>query len=443
LKEEQNVKDVARVASKAAVEASWPQTRSILRVIIIVLTVAVTLWVIIKLTGLILLLILSVFFAYLVSPLVEFLRRPIKLSGRERSMPRVAAISLAYLIIVATVVIAFYILLPRLGNQFPEFAQQARGYWKSLGESTQRLNDFLRLRMPGSVMDAINREIPVVVQGIGDSVSEVLKGMVLWLAYLPWLVLIPILSFFFLKDAESFRRSALQMLPRGRWRWRGDEFFQDVSSTLAAYTRAQLTACLFIGVICSVVFALMGIPSPLVLGLLAGFFEFVPLVGPLVIGMVAVLAAALQGGSSSALLVIVFLAVLRIFQDYFIYPKLIGQGIHLHPLAVIVAILAGAELAGIAGIFLAIPVVAILTVSYRHWLEHRGSEGLADVLEPTSPADSGRASDAALLRSAGYDVGEADTEKPVTQHPSPATTPSEMARARPDLTTGELKMPIE
>ena len=443
LKEEHNVKDVARVASKAAVEASWPQTRSILRVIIIVLMVAVTLWVIIKLTGVILLLILSVFFAYLVAPLVEFLRRPIKLSGRERSMPRVLAISLAYLIIVATVVVAFYILLPRLGNQFPEFAQQARGYWKSLGESMQRLNDFLRLRMPGPVMDAINREIPIVVQGVGDSLSEVLKGMVLWLAYLPWLVLIPILSFFFLKDAESFRRSALQMLPRGRWRWRGDEFFQDVSSTLAAYTRAQLTACLFIGVVCSTGFALLGIPSPLVLGLIAGFFEFVPLVGPLVIGIVATLVAALHGGSSAALLVILFLAVLRIVQDYFIYPKLIGQGIHLHPLAVIIAILAGAELAGIAGIFLAIPVVAILTVSYRHWLEHRGSEGLADVLEPTPAAEPDRSGDAALLRRMGYEVGEANTEKPATQHPSPATTPSEMARARPDLTTGELKMPIE
>ncbi len=431
------------MASKAAVEASWPQTRVILRVIVIVLMVAVTLWVIVKLTGVILLLILSVFFAYLVSPLVEFLRRPIKLSGRKRSMPRVLAISLAYLIIVATVVIAGYLLLPRLGNQFPEFAQQARGYWKSLGESMQGVNDFLRLRMPGPVMDAINREIPTVVQGIGDSISEVVKGMVLWLAYLPWLVLIPILSFFFLKDAESFRRSALQMLPRGRWRWRGDEFFQDISSTLAAYTRAQLTACLFIGVVCSIGFAVLGIPSALVLGFMAGLFEFVPLIGPLLLGIFAVLVAALHGGSSSALLVILFLGVLRIFQDYFIYPKLIGQGIHLHPLAVIVAILAGAELAGIAGIFLAIPVVAILTVSYRHWLEHRGSEGLADVLEPAAAAESERAADAALLRRMGYDVNETKTEKPATQHPSPATTPAEMARARPDLTTGELKMPIE
>jgi predicted PurR-regulated permease PerM len=445
VREEHNAKeakDVARTAARAAAEASWPQTRAVLRIIIIILAVAVTLWVIIKLTGVILLLILSVFFAYLVAPLVDFLRRPIKISGRQRSMPRVLAISLAYLIIVAAIVVAFYVLLPRLGNQFPEFAQQARGYWKSLGESMQRLNDFLRLRMPGPVMDAINREIPHVVQGVGDSISEVLKGMVLWIAYLPWLVLIPILSFFFLKDAESFRRSALQMLPRGRWRWRGDEFFQDISSTLAAYARAQLTACVFIGIVCSIGFALLGIPSPLVLGFIAGVFEFVPLVGPLIIGIVAALVGGLHGGSSSALLVILFLAVLRIVQDYFIYPKLIGQGIHLHPLAVIIAILAGAELAGIAGIFLAIPVVAILTVSYRHWLEHRGSEGLADLLEPSPAADSEAAADAAFLSRMGYDV-EVKTDKPTAQHPTPATTPAEMARARPDLTTGELKMPVE
>lgn len=438
-----DVKEVARTAAKAAAEISWTQTRVILRVIIIVLAVAVTLWVTIKLTGVILLLILSVFFAYLVSPLVDFLRRPIKISGRERVMPRVLAISLAYLIIVGVIVAAFSVLLPRLGNQFPEFAQQARGYWKSLGESMPRFNDYLRSRMPGPVMDAINKEIPHIVQGIGDSISEVLKGMVVWLAYIPWLILIPVLSFFFLKDVESFRRSALQMLPRGRWRWRGDEFFEDVSSTLAAYTRAQLTACLFIGVVCSIGFALLGLPSPLVLGFIAGVFEFVPLVGPLLIAILAVLVGALHGGSSSALMVMLFLGVLRIVQDYVIYPRLIGQGIHLHPLAVIIAILAGAELAGIAGIFLAIPVVAVLTVSYRHWLEHRGSEGLADFLEPTPASESDAAADAALLSSMGYDVGDGKTEEPLTQHPNPDTTPAEMARARPDLTTGELKLPVE
>jgi predicted PurR-regulated permease PerM len=398
-----------------------------------VLAVAVTLWVIVKLTGVILLLVLSIFFAYFVAPLVEFLSRPIRISGRKFAIPRALAIVFAYLIIVAVIVVGIYLLAPRLGSQFPEFTQQARGYWTSLGTKMQSWVEYFRShKMPGPLLDAINGAIPRVIEQVSQTVSAVLTSMAGWLIYIPWLILIPILSFFFLKDAETFRRSALQMLPRGRWRWRGDEFFQDINSTLAAYIRAQLTACLFIGIVCALGFTLLGLPSPLVLGVIAGVCEFVPLVGPLLVALLAAVAAVLHGGLFSAFLALLFLAVLRIVQDYIVYPRLIGQGIHLHPLAVIIAILSGAELAGVAGIFLAIPVVAILTVSYRHWLEHRGSEGLADLLEPTS----------------GEGVATNDFTPPSNKdfgvaHPDGETTPEDMARERPDLTTGELKMPVE
>jgi predicted PurR-regulated permease PerM len=207
------------------------------------------------------------------------------------------------------------------------------------------------------------------------------------LGYAPWLVLIPILAFFLLKDADSFRRTALQMLPRGRMRWRGDELFQDVNSTLAAYIRAQLIACLLIGVICTAGFMLIGVPYALVLGILAGFLEFIPLAGPLVIFVLAVTVSSFHS-PGQALVVFIFLAVLRIVHDYVTYPRIIGQGIHLHPLAVILAILCGAELAGVAGIFLAIPVIAIISVGYRHWMEHKGAEEgiVASLLQPAEPA---------------------------------------------------------
>lgn len=427
---EQETKEIAGVAAKIAAESSWPQTRVVLRVIVIVLSVALLLWIIVKLTGVILLLVLSIFFAYFVSPLVEFLRRPVRIAGRERTMPRTLAIALSYIIIVAVIVVGIYLLAPRLGNQFPEFTEQARAYWTGVGTRTQGFVEYFRShRMPGPLLDAINGAIPSVIEKVSLTVSAVLTSVAGWVIYIPWLVLIPILSFFFLKDVDTFRRSALQMLPKGRWRWRGDEFFQDINSTLAAYIRAQLTACLFIGVVCAIGFTLFGLPSPLVLGVIAGICEFVPLIGPLLVAIIAALAALIHGGMFLAFMVLVFLAVLRIVQDYVVYPRLIGQGIHLHPLAVILAILCGAELAGIAGIFLAIPVVAILTVSYRHWLEHRGSEGLADLLE------------AAPVTAATESAGT--TTNGLREHPSSETTPEEMTHARPDLTTGELKMPVE
>jgi predicted PurR-regulated permease PerM len=430
----QETKEIARTASKTAVEASWLHTRLVLRVIIIALLTyylfETARWVMVKLTGVLLLLVLSIFFAYLVAPLVEFLSRPIRIFNRKFSTPRELAILLSYLIIVAVIVLGIYLLAPRLSNQFPEFAAQARAYWNSVGATMQGWTEYFRShKMPGPILDAINRAIPELVERVSQSASEVVINMGGWLTYIPWLVLIPVLSFFLLKDVDTFRRSALQMLPRGRWRWRGDEFFQDINSTLASYIRAQLMACLFVGVVCTIGFTLLGVPNPLALGVIAGVFEFVPLVGPLLVAVVATASAVLHGGAFLVFLVLVFLIVLRIVEDYFVYPRLIGQGIHLHPLAVIIAILAGAEMAGVAGIFLAIPVVAILTVSYRHWLEHRGSEGLADLLEPTP------------VTAVASDRPQERTR--ATAHPDVDTTPEEMARERPDLTTGELKMPAE
>ena len=436
-------KEAAVTAAKAAAEVVGPPTRVILRVIFIFLIVVVVLWVVVKLTGVILLLVLSIFFAYLVAPLVEFLQRPRKIGPRTIVMPRVLAIILAYLVITGAVILAIYVVLPSLGNQFPEFASQAKGYWKSLGERSQELNEFFRSRrMPAPLVDAAENAVPKLVEKVSATASEVVSASLSYLAFVPWLILIPILAFFLLKDVESFRRSALQMLPRGRWRWRGDEFFQDVNKTLAAYTRAQLTACLMIGVICALGFTLLGLPGGLVMGVIAGVFEFVPLVGPLLIAIMAALLALLHAGPFSMLLILIFLGVLRIAQDYFIYPRLIGQGIHLHPLAVIFAILSGAELGGIAGIFLAIPVVAILTVSYRHWMEHRGSEGLADLLEPVVvAATTATTSEIAATEPAAEHSPQVHPHHHKQGHPDIDTTPEEMAHHRPDLTTGELKMP--
>jgi len=389
----------------------------------LLLAVAGLLWVVYRLTTVILLVVLAVFFAYLVAPLVDLVQRPIRIGGRERMMPRGLAIAIVYIVLFFGIGLAIYFLAPQFAAQFPEFKQQATAYYKTITGYSDRLNQYFKQhRMPEGVAKAFNDTVLGLIEQGGGIVTAAAQHVLGWVIYLPWLVLIPILSFFLLKDADSFRRSALAMLPRGRLRWRGDEFFQDVNSTLAAYIRAQLTACFLIGAICSMGFALIGLPSPLVLGLIAGLLEFVPLVGPLLLAILVALLALLHSGFGMALIVLLFLGVLRIVQDYAIYPRIIGVGIHLHPLAVILAILAGAELAGVAGVFLAIPVIAILTVSYRHWLEHRGSETIAEVIE-----------EAVIEPEAVSD------EEP--ERPTATTTAEDMARARPDLLTGELKLP--
>jgi len=370
-------------ATTAVAGASWSQTRALLRVILTLLAVAATMWLFYALRGVILLLVLAVFFAYLLAPLVEFACRPFPVRGRVYVMPRALAIGVVYLLIIGALALAAALLLPQLDTQITQFAQEAPSYLdlarsRALGWTTS----YEEYRLPATVRDAINKSATRAVGIAGTYVTEGVGNVLIQLlGFLPWLMLIPILAFFLLKDSASFRAIALQTLPQGRWRWRGRELLQDINTTLAVYIRAQLIACLLIGTACTIGFSLIGVRYALVLGIVSGLFEFIPLLGPLVVAVIATLIASVYS-MKQALGVVVFLGILRIVHDYIVYPRIIGHGLPLHPFAVIVAVLCGAALASVPGIFLAIPTVAILSVGYRHWLEHIGSEALvADLLK--------------------------------------------------------------
>ncbi len=277
-----------------------------------------------------------------------------------------------YVVIFGGAGVGTALLLPTVGEQFgravasgPADAEALRSWAQGWSRSYQHS------KLPPEVRQAIDRS---VVQ-IGDSAVESARGLLVASAglasYVPWLVLVPILAFFFLKDADGFRRAAILALPVAVRR-RTYELFAEINSTLAAYIRAQLLACVVIGCTCGAGFALLDVPYPALLGVVAGVLEFVPLVGPLAAAILATTVAALHA-PWAALWVLMFLASLRIIQDYVVYPRLIRHGIHLHPLAVIVAVLAGVELGGVAGIFVSIPLVAVVSVTWRHWFDWRAN----------------------------------------------------------------------
>jgi predicted PurR-regulated permease PerM len=126
-----------------------------------------------------------------------------------------------------------------------------------------------------------------------------------------------------------------------------------------------------VGASVTVVFGLIGVPYALVLGLISGILEFLPMLGPLLAAIIAC-TLSLTVSFKLAIAVALFLIFFRIVQDYIIYPRIIGHGIKMHPLIVVIAILSGAELAGLTGVFLAIPFVGLLIVGYNHYLAYRG-----------------------------------------------------------------------
>src|ERR1700674_4232621 len=131
-------------AEKESSQTAWLQTRALLRILVILLAVVGLLWFLYKLTTVILLVVLSIFFAYLVAPLVDLVQRPFRIGGRERMMPRALAIAIVYVVLFVGFGLAIYFLAPQLADQFPEFKRQATAYYKAISSDTDRLNQYFK-----------------------------------------------------------------------------------------------------------------------------------------------------------------------------------------------------------------------------------------------------------------------------------------------------------
>jgi predicted PurR-regulated permease PerM len=380
---EKETREKKQTARRVFLDPSTPSVLSIVRVVIITLVLISAFefarTILSSLTKLFFVIILSIFFAYLIDPLVKLIRKPFKERGLEKVMPRSLAIPIAYILVFGILGVAITYTAPLITAQAKALTEN-NALVTSLQEQIDALNRRLdRMR----VSEEIQRDINARINAVGTYVAETVQTTAVQVAsYLPWLILVPILAFFFLKDVNMFRVGVLRIFPSGRWRARIESVLFDINDTLAAYTRAQIISCFIIGIICISGFYILGHDYALLLGILAGIFEFVPLIGPVTIAVIAILFGGLES-AWLALATMIFLGVLRIVHDYYTYPRIVRGGIHLHPLAIILSVLAGEQVAGIPGVFLSIPIVALLTVIYKHVLEHMGSKGLfVGLLEP-------------------------------------------------------------
>lgn len=358
---------------------AW-QSREILRDLLLVAAVGAAIWAAHRLERIVLVLILAMFFAYVIAPLVDLLQHRVSLKGGSRRLPRGAAIAAVYLILVGGLAGGGAILWPSAAEQLNQAIVSGPQYTESFRVWERGWSRYYeRLRIPIELRHSIDQS----VLGAGDTAGAYARGSLLGfvgiLSDVPWLILVPVLAFLLLKDAHAIRRTIVLALPH-RIQLRGHRLFEELNATLAAYVRAQIIACVIVGTLCGIGFALLGAPYAILLGVLAAVLECVPLIGPIILAIVAVGIAFLHD-PMLAIRIAVFLAALRVVQDYAIYPRLISRDIHLHPLVVILAVLAGVELDGVAGIFIAVPVVAVGTVVARHWLEWRGRDA-ADAPQP-------------------------------------------------------------
>ena len=317
------------------------------------------------------LLLLSMFFAYLLAPAVDWVSRLVRVGPRRRPLPRGASLALIYLLLSLPVGLAWRFAREPIVRWVHVTAPDAVEHLFGGGDFERIDRAIASAPVPASVRPALRRRVEGVIAYIQRHARMTLDTLIDAARYAAWLAVTPVLAAVLLTVWPSFRRSTLRVLPHGHLQWRGEEYLHDVNSALAGYIRAQAAAAVVVGVMCVGGFAVLGVPSAVSLGVAAGILELVPGIGPVTMMLIAVTQA-----GSGALAVIAFLGALRIVQDTLVYPRLIRRGMHLSTLAVVLSLWTGAVMGGAGGVVLALPVAGFMSVSFRHWREYRAIERL-------------------------------------------------------------------
>lgn len=305
----------------------------------------------------------AIFFAYLFEAPVERLQKVLRGS-------RTAAITVVYAVFIAGLVLVSALAGPpvvqeaqTLMQKAPQLAAQisegditrqvgAQHGWSV--ETQERIQNFL-MNHRGEIINGI--------QSLVLRAARTLQGV--W-----WLLLVPILAIFFLKDGRKFGDVIVNSVEDSRNRQIVSATILQMNSMLGDFLRAQvLLSALAIVVITLVAWA-MRIPYAIAVGPAAGALEFIPVVGP-ILGGLLVWGVAFLTGYTHLFWLFLFLLLWRVMQDYVNSPRILGDKLKLHPLWVLFGVLAGGEVAGVIGVFLSIPVLATLRILWHTWQLYR------------------------------------------------------------------------
>jgi len=301
---------------------------------------------------------IALLFAYLLAPLVGFVER---ITPRQVS-PRIA-LAIVYLALVGAIVTLALTLGSRLVDDANNLAMR-------LPELVRNPTWMQKIPLPSWLEPARASMIQKVQDQLssgGQQILPYIKGMsgqlVSGARYALYLVLIPILAFFFLKDGAAIRDEFVAALVEERRRLVVDNILEDINLLLGEYIRALVILCAVSFTAYSLFLGLSGAPYAVLLAGVAALGEFVPVVGPAAGGLIVLLVTGLSG-YTHVWLFVAFGLLFRLLQDYAVSPYVMSKGVQLNPMLVLFGVLAGDQIAGALGIILAVPLLAILRVLF-------------------------------------------------------------------------------
>ncbi|HLZ58388.1 MAG TPA: AI-2E family transporter [Ktedonosporobacter sp.] len=346
---------------------NWQRTRDVLISIIGIFILLWILWTILgQFVEVIIILLLSMAVAFLLTPAVNLLAR--------YQIPRILAVALVYVIVLVAIGGLGYGLIFTLIQQVVRFSDVIATFFTGLPSTLQNIIANLEKQgIPPSNIQAVLDQIQGPAVDFAKSLATNAPNFILVIssAFLN-ILLVGVLSFYLTLDGKRIRDSIIGIVPR-RWLSNVLLFEDALNRVVGNYIRGQLTLALIIGILTSLVCIFTGLGDyALLCGVLAFLFETIPMVGPGLASITPIMLSLLLAGSGTlprTLEIIIAFVIIQAIESNWLGPRIVGHAVGLHPVAAILALLAGAKLFGVFGALLATPVVAaswvVLASLYR------------------------------------------------------------------------------
>ncbi len=335
--------------------------------------------------------------AYLFDPLVSWLER--------RGLPRSLGVAVVALILLVLLAAFFFYLVPAIGEQAKRFGSRLPEYRARLEARFAPWLATLQAQYPEELGNleqrlkaSISENLPDVAGRMGKVLGAVASNMLRFLLVLLNLIFVPVFAFYLLVDFPKIKRAAVELVPVP-YRATVLERAREVDGAVAGFLRGQLTIALILAAINATGMMVIGVPLGIVIGIVAGLANLIPYMA-LVVGLTpALLLCWVEHQSLGRLLAVVAVfAGAQFLEGMVLSPRILGRSVNLHPVWVLLAVIAGGSLFGFIGMLVAVPTAAAIQVFARHWLAaYKGSavyqgdapRPAAEIAAPAAAAGAG------------------------------------------------------
>lgn len=310
---------------------------------------------------------LAVFISYLLNPIVNIIAK--------RGVPRFLAVLLIYAVFLTSISVLFMHLFPLLEAQVNELIAHLPEWNTKFEKLWNTYHDHSEAILPHNMHIKLEQLVIGMEHRISNGVAKLLGSLGNILNQLFLVLIIPFLAFYMLKDTDEIEQFFLTMLPKTQ---RGEiaRLFRNIDQVFGNYLRGQFIVCCIIGILSFIGYKIIGLPYAILFAFFVAIFNVIPYVGPFFGAIPAILVACtISFNLVIAVLVVNF--IVQILEGNVISPQIVGRSLRLHPLAIIFALLVGEEIAGVWGLLLAVPLLAVGKVVVEYlvtaYLQHRKS----------------------------------------------------------------------